>query len=214
MSHRGNHGWGSLPYSNMITVSRICLYRKFTIIDILIIVCPLHPSTWNYHRPDVVGNVIWYVWGSPFGGGYPTALSLLYPLHAGYANAPPSTLPPCNHHILYTVLLSYILPVTLVPPPSSIMFTLPPTGFPLTRRGGRLYRPSSQSLSEVRLCQTTRSRCQTTSAARPGLLIQPDHNLHRKRRRDVAPTFPTLTELPLSLTPPISSDAPLRQLPH
>ena len=151
---------------------------------------------------------------SVWGGGHPTDFYLLYPFHAGSANAPSSTLPPCNHHSLYTIILSSILPVTLVPPPSSIICTLPPTGSPLTRRGGRLYRPSSQSLSEVRLCQTTRSRCQTTSASRPGLSIQPGHNLHRKRRSDVAPTFPTLTELPLPLPPTISSDAPLLPPPH
>ena len=58
MSHRGHWGWGRLPSSNMITVSRICLYIKVTIIVILIIARPLHPLTWNYHGLDVVGNVI------------------------------------------------------------------------------------------------------------------------------------------------------------
>ena len=148
-------------------------------------------------------------------GGVPlTDFYLLCLFHAGSSNAPSSTLPPCHHHSLHTVLLSSILPVTLVPPPSSIICTLPPTGSPLTRRGGRLYRPSSQSLSEVPLYQTTWSWCQTTSAARPVLSIRPGHNMHRKMRRNVAPTFPTLPKLPLPLSPTISSDVPLLLPPH
>ena len=65
MSHWGHRGWGRLPSYNMITVSRICMYRKFTIIAILIIARPLHPSTWNSHGPDVVGKPRLYCMSSP-----------------------------------------------------------------------------------------------------------------------------------------------------
>ena len=69
ISQRGCRGWVSLPSSKMTTVSLTCLWKKCTLIAILISDRPLHPSTRNFRSSAAVDNNIRYVCGSPSGGG-------------------------------------------------------------------------------------------------------------------------------------------------
>ena len=64
MSQRGHHGWGRLPSSKIIIVSRKFRCRKCTHRPVLIDSPPLHPSTGKSHDPTALGRKI----GSPAGG--------------------------------------------------------------------------------------------------------------------------------------------------
>ena len=147
-------------------------------------------------------------------GGSPTDFYLPHPCHARSVDAPPATLSPFTHHSPDNVLLPSVLSVELVPPPSYVVRTLPSTGSLMSGRGRRSSLPYSQHFSKVTLYQTTRSGHRTPPSARLGPLMRPGHHLHRKRRRDVTPTFPTCTALLPPLPPIISSVVPLRPPPH
>ena len=115
----GTVGGGRVPSSSTITVSQTCLCRKFTVIVVLVVACPLHPSSGNSHDLAAVGKDIQYILVSMSRRGYTTDFYLLISHHTWYSDAPPATPPPCYCHIPDTVILPSVLPIVLVPPPSS-----------------------------------------------------------------------------------------------
>ena len=195
-------------------VTLTCLWKKCTLSVVLIAALPLHPSTGHSCGPAAVGNNIWCVCGSTYGGWSPTAVSLPRPIHTDSVYVPPSTPPPVPHHSQFNAPLPSVWPGIWFPPPSSAVHILLLTGYPLCGRGGRSFRKSSCRFSKKSHCVTTWPGCQTLLATRPGPSIRPGHHSRRKRRHGVVPPFLNRPALLRLLSPMKSSDAPLHPPPR